>query len=234
MDYILYNDGNLPRHINYCINSILSSDKDSQIHLITNENVNIQGVKVFNTRETIKDWGIPDNFGPDQNPLWVTSIERIFYIDKYIKETNIKKFVHFDNDVIIYHPFTKLKKYLDQTTDSVRITPLTYQDLVFGYSYINSQAQFGKLVEKIKYTLKNFDFYQKINMNKAPNEMRILSLISRENPDLISSLEILPYKNHDFIFDPASYGQYLGGTNQKPKNEPACFRIDRAGLHRHA
>ncbi len=223
MDYILYNDGILPKHFKYCINSILTSDKNSQIHLITNENLNIKEIKVFNTNELTKNWNIPENFGPDQNPLWLTSVERIFYINQYIKEANIKKFIHFDNDVILYQPFTKLEKYLDRATDSINITPLTYRDFVFGYSYVNSQIQFENLIKKLKNLFENFELYKKINMNKSPNEMRILSLIAQENPGLISDLEILPYKNYEFIFDPASYGQYLGGTYQKPKK---IFRSD--------
>ena len=36
MDYILYHKGLHPQHLSYCINSILSTDEDSKVHLITN------------------------------------------------------------------------------------------------------------------------------------------------------------------------------------------------------
>ena len=62
------------------------------------------------------------------------------------------------------------------------------------------------------------DYQFKYNKNKVLNEMRILSIISNENDGLISELETLPYGHDDVIFDPASYGQFLGGTHQKPKD----------------
>ena len=47
--------------------------------------------------------------------------------------------------------------------------------------------------------------------------MKIMSIIDRDNKNLIQSLDILPYGGKKLIFDPASYGQYLGGTHKKPK-----------------
>ena len=74
------------------------------------------------------------------------------------------------------------------------------------------------MTNKVKDVLDNTKDYQfKYNKNKVLNEMRILSIISNENEGLISELETLPYGQDDVIFDPASYGQFLGGTHQKPK-----------------
>ena len=74
------------------------------------------------------------------------------------------------------------------------------------------------MTNKIRNVAENLKDYQfKYNKNKVLNEMRILSIISNENDGLISELETLPYGQDDVIFDPASYGQFLGGTHQKPK-----------------
>ena len=54
-------------------------------------------------------------------------------------------------------------------------------------------------------------------MEKPLNEMRTLSIVKTLNPGLIIDLPILPYGGKDFVFDPASYGQYLGGTHTSPK-----------------
>jgi hypothetical protein len=47
-----------------------------------------------------------------------------------------------------------------------------------------------------------------------PNEMQLLACISKRRPDLIKTLNILPNINENYVFDPSSYGQYFGGTNE--------------------
>ena len=47
--------------------------------------------------------------------------------------------------------------------------------------------------------------------------MEILGEVRNNNPNLFNILPDLPNSVNDIIFDPASYGQYLGGTHHKPK-----------------
>ena len=39
----------------------------------------------------------------------LTSLERVFYIEKYIRDLNINQFVHFDNDVVLFESFDAIK-----------------------------------------------------------------------------------------------------------------------------
>ena len=225
MDYILYHKGLHPQHLSYCINSILSTDEDSKVHLITNIKKKIKGVNVVDIKD-FKEYSFTSNykkdlrdFGRSENPLWITSLERIFYINEYIKIKNINKFVHFDNDVILYQPFSKVDSYFINRENTINITPLNSENMVFGYSYVNSINKYEVLAEEIKEIVINHDFYKnKYNQNKPLNEMKIISIAKRKNPNLINELDTLPYKNQKFIFDPASYGQYLGGTHKKPNS----------------
>ena len=90
--------------------------------------------------------------------------------------------------------------------------------MVFGYSYINSNKIFSEVCFKTREVVENYEFFSnKFNQNKQLNEMKILSIIKSENNELIEPLDILPYGNKSIIFDPASYGQFLGGTHKKPK-----------------
>ena len=90
--------------------------------------------------------------------------------------------------------------------------------MVFGYSYVNSNEDFFQVSSKAKKIIENYKYYSnKFNQNKPLNEMKIMSIIDRDNKNLIKSLDILPYGDKKLIFDPASYGQYLGGTHKKPK-----------------
>ena len=224
MDYILYHKGSLPNHLKYCINSILSSDSNSVIHLITDQNSSWKNIKVQNTKE-FKELEFLNNFekhldneGLGTNPLWITSLERIFYIYSYIDKLKVKEFVHFDNDVVLYRPFSDIKNGFPKINKGIHITQLNSLNLVFGYSFINSADKYRGMTTVIKQILEEFKTYEyKFNMNKPLNEMRILSIVKTLNPELFIDLPVLPYGGKNFVFDPASYGQYLGGTHASPK-----------------
>ena len=53
--------------------------------------------------------------------------------------------------------------------------------------------------------------------NHPLNEMEVLSKIQQKLPMLFKLLPDLPYGNQGTVFDPAGYGQYLGGTFNNPK-----------------
>ena len=224
MDYILYHKGDLPEHLKYCINSILSVDGNANVHLITDQIVKNQKINIVN----IHDYGKLDfmkNFKKSleqnnyaENPLWLTSLERIFYIEKYINDISINQFVHFDNDVVLFQSFDFVISKTNLDKQAFHLTPLNEENMVFGYSYINSNKTFSEVCLKTKEVVENYQFYSKrFNQNKQLNEMKILSIIKRESNELIEPLDILPYGNKSIIFDPASYGQFLGGTHKKPK-----------------
>lgn len=224
MDYILFHKGKLPDYLNISINSILSVDKNANIHLITNQKTKKQEIQVANVHDYgeldfIEDFALDlKQNGMTENPLWLTSLERIFYIEKYVKSINLNSFVHFDNDVVLFEPFEEIKNHVGLDSEGFYITPLNNENMVFGYSYSNSNKTFSEICAKTKKILENYKFYtKKYNQNKPLNEMKILSITHTENESLIKPLDILPYGDKKFIFDPASYGQFLGGTHKKPK-----------------
>ena len=224
MDYILFNKGVLPEYLNVCINSILSVDKNAIIHLITDQKTQKQNINIVNTND-YEELGFMKDFVINlkknnmfENPLWLTSLERIFYIENYLEDTNINEFVHFDNDVVLFESFESAKNSSKFNAQGFHLTPLNNENMVFGYSYMNSKQDFSKLSSKAKKIIQNYKHYSnKYNQNKPLNEMKIMSIIQRTDKDLIKSLDILPYGDKKLIFDPASYGQYLGGTHKKPK-----------------
>ena len=120
-----------------------------------------------------------------------------------------------DNDVLIYKPFSEVKKVFNY--EKLNITPANLKKYVFGYSFIPKNNTLNvickNIIELSKYGIKNnWEF----NNGKPYNEMDFLGAINKEN-SIISSIPILPYFNSDIIFDPSSYGQYLDGTHVHPK-----------------
>ena len=86
--------------------------------------------------------------------------------------------------------------------------------LVFGYSFIENNTIFSEIGEIVLDILHNAKKYEEefYNGNRL-NEMKALYIASLINPKLFNLLPVLPDK--DVVFDPGSYGQYLGGVHYK-------------------
>ena len=223
MKYLLILIDYNPGYIKYIINSILSVDKDSEIFLASNKKISYQNTNFINLEDfhsddinEFKSMNIYKNTIFESNPLWINSALRVFYLDKISKKFLNEDFVHFDNDVLIYKPFSEVKKLFNY--EKLNITPANSKKYVFGYSFVPKNNTLNiickNIIELSKYGIKNnWEF----NNGKPYNEMDFLGAISKERDSIISSIPILPYFNSDIIFDPSSYGQYLDGTHLHPK-----------------
>ncbi len=223
MNYLYIYLGKVPEYVKTSINAVLSVDKDAEVYFCSEDNpgfrninfINIEDIKSELTSAAV-DLNIykETNYDVSHNSLWINSLLRIFYINDFLELTRLNQLVHFDSDVIIYKPFNEISKVF--TNNQLNITKLDDERLIFGYSFIPSQEVMLNICKKIfdflEHNSKNSNF--KIN---PLNEMQILGAIKQENSTLFNTLPDLPYFGTENIFDPASYGQYLGGTHQEPK-----------------
>lgn len=226
MNYILVSLNNIPEYIKYTINSILSVDSDAKVYLFTDKKIEkLNNVEIVDINEVISNQtkGIKDKdlFAGtifDKNPLWETSLLRVFYLEDIQKSLNLKQFIHFDNDVIVYKPFEKIKDSFKG--NKLNITKPSNARIIFGYSFIDS---FEALEYVNKSIIKLMDFGVSTNWEfnyKVPyNEMDYLGKAFNEDSKFFHTLPILPFENKEqkLIFDPSSYGQYFDGTHTSPK-----------------
>ena len=89
------------------------------------------------------------------NPLWYTSILRVYGLKALEDFFNLNSFVHFDSDVIIYKSFKELNNFYDFNEKKINITKNDKNDLVFGYSYFPNKTLienlfFWKTIERIR------------------------------------------------------------------------------------
>ena len=226
MDYILFNFGETPKYFEYCINSILSIDKDARITICTDDDSNNGVVNVVNLKnlpnlekKRIDITKIFSSTNYEKNPLWTASIVRVYALREIVKDMNIKEFIHFDNDVLIYKDFKTIKNTYNFSGEKINITESDYDNLVFGYSYFPNTSLIIQLCDIFDEILNNYSYYSNNFARGGPlNEMRMLKIAQLENKDLFKTLEVLPYSNSKIIFDPSSYGQFLNGTHSKKGN----------------
>lgn len=219
MNYILYYSGEIPKYFKYSIESILNvENNECKIFFCGDKTLNQPNVINLNendfSSDLINEIKLLNYFESEKNPLWQSSLLRIFYILECAKANNINSFVHFDADVLIYQPFNKIKHYFKDS--KLNITPVNELFLNFSYSYINNLDVLEKICNKIFEILKNYKYYENTYyQGNRLNEMIMLNIVYILNPHLFNLLEILPKKEGNFIFDPGSYGQYLGGIHNK-------------------
>lgn len=230
MSYVLILIDYSPSYIRYVLNSILSVDKDAEIYICSNKKVEYKNTKFINLEDIspkglqyFKDLNIYHNTPFAANPLWMTSALRVFYLSEIVMLLNSKPVIHFDNDVLIYKPFSEI--ITDDLDDSkLNITPASLKQFVFGYSVINNNHSLNQICIEINQIANygqsnNWSF----NNGKPFTEMQFLSNIYNKNQNTLNLLPTLPYHSK-VIFDPANYGQYFDGTHVNPRKRIEIFR----------
>ena len=145
---MFYCEKSIPEYIKHTINCVLSVDRDAIINVCSDEKINFKNVNTLNLSEiATEDTKKILNSNLDDK----RSIARIFYLHDAMRELRLKNFVHFDNDVLIYKPFSSLKNVFME--NRLNITKSSNSKIIFGYSYINSDEVLIKLKEKISETI---------------------------------------------------------------------------------
>lgn len=226
MNYLFFYYNEIPTYVKLCLNNILNLDKNANIFLATDQKIENKNIKVLNILQTdlIEKFElIKDNFKvfnyDSHNPLWASSLLRIFALKSLKDYFRLDSFVHFDTDVLIYKSFNDIQDYYKFPGKKISITQRDSKNLVFGYSYFPNSESIDWLVNKLDKNLLNVKNLQNIYTRgiEIP-EMRHLGILYEFYPEMFNLLPILPYENSQIIFDPASYGQYLNGTHLKRGN----------------
>ena len=112
-----------------------------------------------------------------------------------------------------YKPFESIKDSFVE--GKLNITPVNEIFLNFSYSYINNIENFKEICTSLIEIVNNSTHYEKkYYSGRRLNEMIMLNIAYIKNPDRFNLLKVLPEKDSEFIFDPGSYGQYLGGVDK--------------------
>jgi len=221
MNYILFYYGEIPEHIEFALNSILSTDQNAQIYFCTNQKYSKKNINYINFNEfkdleekKIEIDSLLKNTPLQNNPLWSTSLIRIFVLKKIVEELNINEFVHFDTDILIYKSFEEIEKNYKFNKRKLNITLLDSEHVIFGYSYFPTLQIVRNIHDNFENIFKNYDFYKnKYSNGRVFNEMKMMHITKQENPEIFSLLPTTPYKNNSLLFDPAGYGQFLDGAH---------------------
>lgn len=228
MNYIYTYLGSLPNHIFNSFDSVKNIDKNSKIFLITDNDQNIDGVETIRY-ETLKSDQTNEAISGMLKSKKDSSFFRLFFVRDAMKKMNIEECYHFDPDVLMFQSPKMFEDHLKKF-DGLYITPVTKYEVVFGFSRMGSHEKINKICdvffnEFIKGKMgKKYNFEEQYQLHGL--EMKVLKEIQTMHPELIKSLPVFP-NGLGFVFDPSSYGIYLGNSfNKKTKREPGWIWPD--------
>lgn len=227
MSIILYHTNTpIPNHLKDCIKKI-KQYSNMHIHLLTDsdffyDNLSVVNINKYDELNWLKK--IDYFVGNDSlSHMWRTSCFRLFYIQKYMQDKNIQNVLHFDNDVLLYENPEKLIENMISRYNTFAVTAHNNDEIVLGMSFIKSCDSLNPIINFIK---NEFSLSSKELKNKYggyPSEMRLLSAYGKCDflpilPDEITTTRYTNnYSHFNSVFDPSSYGQYIGGTFSEKK-----------------
>ena len=223
MNFLYINIGKIPNYIMESFESLKKSNPDSDIFLLTDDDLfTSKGVNKLELNKVIGKEAqriLESNFYiDDSNPLWRTSMMRVFLLKDFANYLNIESFIHFDNDVLVFQDFDNFKHLFNQES-GLNITRNDKDTLVFGFSYSSNLSKYEYICNHLEKILTD-EILDNSNRKHTyiDNEMYLLNQIS-VNTDLISILPSSPEhleenKEINYLFDPSSYGQFLDGWDE--------------------
>lgn len=160
-----------------------------------------------------------------ERSFWTVSITRFIYLENFMRENNLRHVYHFENDVLIYFDISKFHNVFKQLYSNIAITPGGPMKTMTGFMYIDNHRSLERMTDFF------IDVLARLGVDGAckeydldmAHEMSLMAVYNRDKgPHYMAYLPILPFgafsQNFDkfnAIFDPASWGQFVGGTREE-------------------
>jgi len=170
-----------------------------------------QLVQDFNKLSWFQRHGTPQTTYPSPDGFWHKTCERIFYLAAYADINNLKTFLHTENDVIMFYSFAVLMK--DVGPNEFLATIMSDKQATFAVMYCPTHEHLTNLCKHMLDIMRlgESEIRQYYELDHV-SEMSLLRIAMSFGT--IDTFKTIPGLGPGvFCFDPGSYGQFLGGTN---------------------
>ena len=221
--------GPIPEYTNISLRQARHTNPDADIRFISADNQEIfdeldikwvpQGsidgelLRELNECCWFKRHGTPQTTYPSPELFWHRTAERIYYLEAYISQNGLKNVFHFENDVLIYGDLSTVPV----SGEIAMMLPMSRNKSTFAFTHIPAPQHLHKVCKYFN-TLMSTHGEQRLSQHLRDHvsEMSLLHMAFREW--LVAGFPILPTQSSEMVFDPGSYGQFLGGTNNGHSN----------------
>ena len=167
----------------------------------------------FRRLSDLERHGTPDTKYPSPPKFFHRALERIFMLQAYMAQGWEREVFHTENDVLTYYPLDLDIDCCVPDSPNVYITPMGPHVSTFAFAYFYNVGGMNELCGKfLEYLWMGEAKFLKLSGADMLNEM---TMLKQAQTDLyIGKFDIASKRSLDpYLFDPGSYGQYLGGTN---------------------
>lgn len=222
----MFHSGNLPEYLECTFKQIRMFNPDLSVHFITDEkNVANPLFGKYNINNYNKDLYYSNKIstliklmGRKPDDFWMITMTRLIYIETFIGLHNLNNIYHFENDVMLYYDLKEYEETFKKLYSSLAITQGSEHKWMTGFAFIKDYIALSKMTHFFLYVLQTYGKHgilKKYGMDMI-HEMSLMSAYHKEQPERLRSLPTLPssqnFEDFNSIFDPAAWGQYVGGT----------------------
>jgi hypothetical protein len=183
--------------------------KSLNINWVSQDEINSPLIEQFNELSWLTRHGTPKTDYPSPDNFWHKTCERIFYLSAFSKELNPEWFVHTENDVLMFYSLEELIRSANDTFSAIVMSP---KQATFALTYVPDASYMENLCLLFLELMKLGEETLISSLNEPHISEMSLLRYAMENA-FIDTLPIVPIEGYDYVFDPGSYGQFLGGTN---------------------
>lgn len=193
----------------YALDSIKQSNKFGKTHVVTINDLKEEENKINEFYNLCKN-NFPSYY---KDSFWLLTLLRLYTLHLYVEKNNIEEFLHIEYDNLIY----KDPKLLRKLPDGIYFTKVGPELASAGIVYCSKKQYLSKFIQRITSLIKKGErIVKQFTQQGFLSEMVLIDLIKTYTND-IDYLPTLPgdkyFEQLQCVFDGASYGQYLGGTN---------------------
>jgi len=203
------------RHFNTGPLYILT-DRDNLSYLPTGDNIHVFAIEDYHSTKVARFESL---YNYKRDEFWCVTFTRLIYIENFLQHHGLNHVCEFANDVLIYFDIDDYAQTFKRLYSGLAVTPCGPQHTLDGFAYIADWQALASMTGfwiKILATLGIDGIIGKYHYDMV-NEMTMMHLYHTEVG--IETLPILPFGDHSMhfehfgsVFDPATYGQYVGGT----------------------
>lgn len=149
--------------------------------------------------------------------FWFVTAQRFFLLETFMRKYNKENIIHLEYDNLLYEDLRKYETiFKEQYKNSIAVGQVSNSHSSAGIMYIDTYKDLEFVNNNILEYLKSYN-----KKEELLTEMVMLKYYSDKFPNRIKYYPIIPNSekysvNIDLfnsIFDPASWGQYVGGFN---------------------
>jgi len=235
MDLVLFHSGKLPLYLEYAFRQIRIFNPNLVVYFITDkENLNNDIFDKYNITKANKDLYWSKEVGEfevlyNKPGFWTITATRLIYIKNFIRDNNFKDVYCFENDVLLYYDLSELHEVFLNNYKGLAITVGGVDKCMTGFMFIKDYKALEAMTDFFIMLLKQNSIREIRDKYKLEmvNEMTLMRIYFDEKG--MGSLPTMPFgieynvSGFNSIFDPASWGQFVGGTTNgipgaKPKD----------------